>query len=141
MKIAQECQVYINITVDDNDKRGLVKHIKKQLAIPCNKFISGNKIIALDIIDDATDLIVLDVTVNAKCNLVPGRDATRLDPPEPAYIEDMLTDFDFLEWSWTLVKNPKYHVAEIEIDDDSYIPSEDFLLEVNAERNYYYDEY
>ena len=140
MKIKQECQVYVNIDFGDYNKRKLVRFIKKQLRKPEYKLISGNKIIDSDIVFDMPDLIVLDIAVNAKCNLVPGWKGSRLEPPEPAYIEDYLTTDDFYYWAKSIFKDSDFSDVEIEIDDDSYIPSEDFLLKTISE-DYYNEKY
>lgn len=126
----QSCQIYINIDCNSKEDKKNVSHfLKKYFSKPSNLIIDKNRIWDLEIIDDMDTLIVIDMSIDIKCNFVAGMRGTRLDPPEPAYIEDFYTSDDFENWIKKVIPiELKEKINSIEIDDDSFIPSEDNLL-------------
>lgn len=126
----QSCQVYINIDCNSNKNKREVSHaLKKYFSKSSNLMIDRNKIWELEIVDDTDTLIVIDMSIDIKCNFVAGRRGSRLNPPEPAYIENFYTSDDFKDWIKKVIPiELKEKINSIEIDDDSFIPSEDNLL-------------
>ena len=137
----QECEVFINITVSEKDKQGLINHIKTKLEEDKTQYVNHTEIKDISIDDTETELIVLTVYLKHHCTFVPGCRATRWEPGEPPHIEDYLEDIDFLDWAKYITNNLDYEPIEIEIDDDSYLPSEDALIEKYYEENYLDEEY
>ena len=134
----QNCQVYINIFCDEEDKLTISSWLKDYFNKKENMNIWNIPLNYLEIVDDAKELIVLDLEVDVPCTYIDGYPGTRWDPPEPAYIEGYFEENDFIEWVQEILPD-RFHI-EIEIDNDSNIPNERELIRDFEEETYYKDD-
>lgn len=141
----QECQIYFNIFCNEEDKAEISNWLTNYFNDKKNRNVFQQPITNLEIVDDAKTLIVLDITVENKCYYIGGYPGSRWEPPEPAYIQDYFDSQDFEDWIKDILINcPLRDFMDIEIDNDSFIPSEDFLIrefENKAVEDYYNEKY
>lgn len=140
--MTQDCQVYINIeTNTEEDKEKIVKYLKE--TFKRNSVANFNDShMDIEIVDDMPNLIVLDAYIEYELYFVAGSPATRYEPGEPAYFEDVLVKDDFYMWTYTLLKQGHFDFDySIDIDEDSSIPKEEELMERYYEEETYRDEY
>ena len=144
MKIEQRCQLYIDFeTKTEEKKQEMAAYFKRYFKNPKHKKIDGIEA-DIEVVDDASNLIVLDVTLVNQCDFVGGSPASRWEPGEPDYLEGVLTQDDFDEWLERITD--EYDDNEIIYEyynywvDEYYIPTEDELLGEyydECERRYY----
>lgn len=136
----QCCNVYINIICSEEDKFTISEWLKEYFKDIKHLDICGVPFNYLDVIDDAKELVVLDLEIDVPCHYIGGYSGSRWEPPEPAYIEDYFTETDFLDWIKFII--PCDFNVEIEIDKDSNIPTEEELVKnFKEEAMYEYDEF
>lgn len=135
----QECEVYINIHINENKKKELSSYLKNQFKNKAVLTIYTDEIKEIEVVDDAKDLIVIDLAIDTLCHVTPGCPGTYWEPPEPTEVDDYLVAEDFEDWIKGIIDPNKFD-CEIEIDSDSYIPTEADLIEQYNEENRY-DEY
>jgi hypothetical protein len=134
--MTQHCEVYINIYINEMDKKRLVSHLNKIFENSANRVIYTEEVHNLDITDDAENLIIIDFDVDAQCTFIPGDPGSYWEPPTSPEVEDYLVKDDFIDWIKGFI-NPKDFDCEIEIDGDSYIPTEEELIKDYCEEMYY----
>ena len=128
----QEC--YVTFIIHNTDNPSTVRdYLKAKL--------SKDKLVnSYDVYRDNDDIIV-DIKVLNGVYYYPGCRETRWEPGEPSMIEGCLEKEDFLDWMESLL-NLEFNDFEVEIDEDSEIPTEEEMLERKAEEDmYYYEEY
>ena len=122
----QCCQVYINIFCNEEEKTTISEWLKTYFNKKENMNMWNIPLNYLDVIDDTKGLIVLDLEIDVPCSYIGGYPGTRWEPPEPAYIDSYLDKIDFFDWIKEIIPND-FNV-EIEIDQDSNIPTEEELV-------------
>jgi hypothetical protein len=120
--MTQECQVYYNIDIDEKDKEELVEYINKQLKKPKFKTVFGEVIDSIEVIDDMPGLIVIDLYIKIDCSVVTDFSVGC------SYVDNYYEEEDFYDWINSLIDRRKFD-CEIEIDDDSNIPTAEELME------------
>lgn len=133
--MTQCCNVYINIMCDEEDKSIISSWLKNYFNKPKNLNMWDVPLNYIEIIDDAKELIVLDLEIEVPCSYIGGYPGSRWEPPEPAYIIDYFDEIDFLDWIKKII--PKEFNIDIEIDTDSNIPSEEKLIKEFEEGRLY----
>lgn len=140
--MTQDCQVYINIETNTEEEKNMIsKYLKFCFKHNINTLICNSNA-NIEIADDIPNLIVLDVNIEHELDFVAGSPATRYEPGEPAYFENVLNEQDFYMWAYILLKRGHFDFDySIDIDEDSSIPEEEELMERYYEEETYRDEY
>ena len=130
----QSCQIYFNLSCEKTYKNDIIKWLKNYFSDIKHRNIYLNPISRLEIIDE-DELIVIDVEVNIQCAYIAGYSGTRWEPPEPSYVEGYFNDSDFIWWIEDILATSPYGtIVDVEIDNDSFIPDEEFLIRDFEER-------
>jgi hypothetical protein len=135
--MVQECEAVIRIF--NTEKPSTIRdYLKAYFKKAEHRTILGEKVKDIDVWRDDDDVLVkIDVDVN--CDYMPGCKGSYWEPGEPASIEGCLDIFDFINFIDEIMsKNFPDEEYEVYGDDDSSIPTEEDLLDMITERDYYY---
>ena len=125
MIIVQNCSAHFNIYCSYEDRGRLYEWLKRFVA-DGDATIYNQRFSFLEVyLKDG--VIKFGGDIDVKCKYYPRYQGTRLEPPEPAYVEGYFNRTDFKKWLNEII--PDRFDVDIEIDDASYIPNEDALLE------------
>lgn len=127
--MTQECEVGIIIKGMENPST-----VRDFLKIQLNK---DNFINKFDVYKDNNDVIV-DLDIQNEVYFEKGCAATRWEPGEPAYIEGCIDEDYFRDWITDILDLKFRHEDyEIEFSEDTYIPSEENLLDAIYEEKFW----
>ncbi len=135
----QECEAVIRIFDIENPStiRDYLNAYFKQAE---HRTMLGEKILDVDVWRDNDDVLI-KIWINVDCEYFPGCKGSRWEPGEPPFIEGYFTIDDFIILiNKVLSENFLDKNYSIEEDEDSYIPTEEKLLE-DMECDYKYDEF
>ena len=135
----QECEAIIRIfnTEKPSTIRDYLNAYFKQAE---HRTMLGEKILDVDVWRDNDDVLI-KIWINIDCEYFPGCKGSYWEPGEPPYIEGYFTIDDFINLiNKTLSENFSNEDYSLEEDEDSYIPTEEELLE-DKECDYRYDEF
>jgi hypothetical protein len=132
----QHCDVYINIFCAEEHKLNLSEYLRNYFDEDSHLYIEGNLLAYLEIVDDAKELIVLDLEVDV--DPLVKKDSCFCS--KFVTFEDYLEKEDFVYWVKKLI--PASFDVEIEIDDNSNIPTEEELMKeyIEESESYLYND-
>jgi len=125
----QHCDVYINILCAEEDKLNISEWLRNYFNEDNHLCINDNPLTYLEIYDENNGLIVLDLEV----------DVTPLIEKDSHFcskfvtFENYLKKRDFVDWVRKFL--PASFDVDIEIDDDSNIPTEEKLMKEYEEES------
>ena len=125
--VKQECSVTIIIECE-NEKRqlSLYEWLSSYFEDTENKTFYGETILAFDIYCE-DNVIKIDMQVTSHGEYYEAFHGTYFDPPEPAYIEGLIEENDFLSWINGII--PDRFEYTVWLSEDSEIPTEEDLIE------------
>lgn len=135
----QECEAVIRIFNTENPST-IRDYLNAYFKQPEHRMMLGEKIKDVDVWRDNDDVLI-KLWVDVQCEYFPGCKGSYWEPGEPPFIEGYFTIDDFIILiNRVLSENFLGKNYSIEEDEDSYIPTEEKLLE-NMECDYRYDEF
>lgn len=135
----QECEAVIRIFNIENPST-IRDYLNAYFKQPEHRIMLGEKILDVDVWRDNDDVLI-KIWINVNCEYFPGCKDSYWEPGEPPFIEGYFTIDDFIVLiNRVLSENFLNQSYFIEEDEDSYIPTEEELLE-DKECEYKYDEF
>lgn len=135
----QSCEAVIRI-YDTENPSTIRDYLNAYFKMPERRTILGEKILDVDVWRDNDDVLI-KLWVDAQCEYFPGCKGSYWEPDEYPYIEGLLETNDFINLvDKVLSENFADEDYSLEEDEDSYIPTEEELLE-DKECEYRYDEF
>ena len=135
----QECEAVIRIFNTENPST-IRDYLNAYFKMSEHRTILGEKILDVDVWRDNEDVLI-KLWIDVHCEYFPGCKGSYWEPGEPPFIEGYFTIDDFINLiDKVLSENFADEDYSLEEDEDSYIPTEEELLE-DKECEYRYDEF